>query len=536
MISREEAEELLAYMVPGTTVEDLMYDDEDEDDDDDYEVVTAKSGGTEIIHTNPNSQANRQQPSSSLSKVQPQQHTLQKSVLSKIRVEDCYDACSQGTGAARMNQRVLNEIRGAAAKSSERHQTKDVDRSERATVEQVMDPRTRMILYKLVNTGQLTEINGCVSTGKEANVYFAVRGNGEPAAIKVYKTSILIFKDREQYVAGEFRFQRYCKGNPRKMVRTWAEKEARNLTRLANNDVPAPKVLILRQHVLVMEFLGEDGWPAPRLKEVKFPNQIVMDRCYLNLLSLMRVMFMNCKLVHGDLSEYNLLFHRGEIYIIDVSQSVEHDHPQAMNFLKRDIVNVNRFFSASGHQEVLSLQQVFRFITTVEGVPAEREKHAEYLLRVREESCEEDEVQDDGEEGNTQQQQQQQQAQVDEQVFLNMHFPRTLDQLDSEKQPNREVASFVQDLLAVKQKTATAQDKEADVNNSSCSDSASDDEEEEDAGDGKQLQNGGGKSLAEMTKDERKEHKKSVKLQNRERREHKKEREKKHKSRRVKHK
>ncbi len=50
---------------------------------------------------------------------------------------------------------------------------------------------------------------------------------------QVYKTSILIFKDRDRYVTGEFRFRRgYSKHNPRKMVRVWAEKEMRNLIRL----------------------------------------------------------------------------------------------------------------------------------------------------------------------------------------------------------------------------------------------------------------------------------------------------------------
>ncbi len=50
--------------------------------------------------------------------------------------------------------------------------------------------------------------------------------------LQVYKTSILVFKDRDKYVTGEFRFRHgYCKHNPRKMVRTWAEKEMRNLTR-----------------------------------------------------------------------------------------------------------------------------------------------------------------------------------------------------------------------------------------------------------------------------------------------------------------
>ena len=114
------------------------------------------------------------------------------------------------------------------------------DRANRATNEQVLDPRTRLILQKLLNTGVITAIHGCMSTGKEANVYSASAPDGSFYAIKVlffslirhfstsqlltyftqnYKTSILVFKDRERYVAGEFRHRKgFCKSNPRKMV------------------------------------------------------------------------------------------------------------------------------------------------------------------------------------------------------------------------------------------------------------------------------------------------------------------------------
>ena len=97
--------------------------------------------------------------------------------------------------------------------------------------------RTRMILSKLLNRRYISEINGCVSTGKEANVYFASSPEGG-CAIKVYKTSILVFKDRDKYVTGEFRFRHgYARHNPRKMVRLWAEKEMRNLSQLIHADL-----------------------------------------------------------------------------------------------------------------------------------------------------------------------------------------------------------------------------------------------------------------------------------------------------------
>ena len=120
-----------------------------------------------------------------------------------------------------------------------------------------------MILFKQINRGFVSEINGCVSTGKEANVYHARAGGNSTAeyAIKVYKTSILVFKDRDRYVTGEYRFRHgYCKSNPRKMVKLWAEKEMRNLKRLQAAGVRSPNPVLLRSHVLFMDFLGTDGW------------------------------------------------------------------------------------------------------------------------------------------------------------------------------------------------------------------------------------------------------------------------------------
>ncbi len=134
---------------------------------------------------------------------------------------------------------------------------------------QVLDPRTRLILFKLLSSNVISSIHGCISTGKEANVYYATRPDGSEAAIKIYKTSILVFKDRDRYVSGEFRFRSgYARSNPRKMVKMWAEKETRNLKRLAAAGIPCPVPFLLRLHVLAMDFIGEKGGvAAPRLKD-----------------------------------------------------------------------------------------------------------------------------------------------------------------------------------------------------------------------------------------------------------------------------
>lgn len=108
--------------------------------------------------------------------------------------------------------------------------------------------------------------------------------------------------------------------------------------------LPVPQTYSLTRNVLVMEFLGENGWPAPRLKDVELTKKSY-DRVYKRLILILREMYQKCRLVHGDLSEYNLLYYKKDIWIIDVSQSVEIDHPNALHFLRSDCKNVTDYFS-----------------------------------------------------------------------------------------------------------------------------------------------------------------------------------------------
>lgn len=286
------------------------------------------------------------------------------------------------------------------------------DKADRATTEQVLDPRTRMILFKLLSRNIVLEVNGCVSTGKEANVYHATSKEGD-CALKVYKTSILVFKDRDKYVTGEFRFRHgYSKHNPRKMVRLWAEKEMRNLARLHANSVPCPRPMLLRGHVLMMEFIGKDGWPAPKLKDVRLSESKARE-LYLECILIMRKTYMECKLVHADFSEYNILFHDGHLCVIDVSQSVEHDHPQALEFLRKDCLNITEFFRKS-NVCVMTGKELFDFITDV----TITESNIEDYLEKAQERARSRPLDDITAE-----------EQVAEAVFQRVFIPRTLDEV-----------------------------------------------------------------------------------------------------------
>lgn len=294
---------------------------------------------------------NAQNPSTKVSSYQPTEKLFKK-YINKINV-DRYEPTINDSAQKFMDQ---ND------RKNDNVRIRIKDKHDRATAEQVMDPRTKMILFKLLNRGIINEINGCISTGKEANVYHATSKDGRDYAVKIFKTSILVFKDRDKYVSGEYRFRNgYCRSNPRKMVRTWAEKEMRNLVRLYNAQLNVPEPIILRSHVLVMTFMGENGWPSPKLKDVEI-SQSTARSLYRDCITMMWKMFNICKLVHADLSEFNLLYHEGNVVVIDVSQSVEHDHPHAFEFLRKDCTNISDFFRKKG-VATLTVKELFDFIT-----------------------------------------------------------------------------------------------------------------------------------------------------------------------------
>ncbi|KAM7183265.1 putative serine threonine-protein kinase [Naviculisporaceae sp. PSN 640] len=403
-------------------------------------------------------------------------------------------------------------------------QERDKDKADRATSELVLDQRTRMILLQMINQGIVSEVHGAISTGKEANVYGAVRwpeAGGPPRqrAIKIYKTAILVFKDRERYITGEHRFKGGSeKGNNRKMVKLWAEKEFRNLRRLYTAGIACPEPIKLKLHVLVMEFLGDKrGWAYPRLRDARLTGDDVEEQwraLYIQLLGIMRRMYHVCRLVHADLSEYNILYNDKKLYIIDVSQSVEHDHPRALEFMRMDIKNVGDFFRRQG-VDTLQDKTIFNFITAATG-PVEEpglSEAIEELYKIRETVAENDEAAAAA-------------LEVDNEVFRNQFIPRTLDEVyDIEKDARKLDAGkgdelVYKNLLADQVVTEKATEEEGGEEDSGSGDGASVDDGSDDSSEVDQsiFEKGRPRGRKFDDKDEKKQHKMAVKEAKREKR------------------
>jgi len=213
---------------------------------------------------------------------------------------------------------------------------------ERATVEEVFDQATRMIVFDLLNSGVIYEVNGVVSSGKESRVYWATDKEGKDLAVKIYLTSSAEFKKGMlKYIEGDPRFKE-VKRDTRSLIAVWAQKEFRNLKEASEAKVRVPKPVVVKSNVLVMEFIGKEGVSAPSLKENPPANP---ERVYRLLVTYLKRLRQKAKLVHGDLSEYNIMMWKGRPVIFDMSQSVSIEHPMADFMLMRDLANLNRFFS-----------------------------------------------------------------------------------------------------------------------------------------------------------------------------------------------
>lgn len=259
-----------------------------------------------------------------------------------------------------------------------------LDRTEKvATAEMGVDAATRLLLYKLINNQILEQINGIISTGKEAVILHAnsdsnytkqEHGTGvlmapellpKECAIKVFKTTLNEFKQRDRYIKDDYRFKdRFSKQNNRVIINMWAEKEMHNLMRMQEIGLNVPDVVVLKKHVLVMRFIGDNHNAAPKLKDARL-SAAELSCAYEEIVAAMHKMYNVAKLVHADLSEYNILWYEGKCWFIDVAQSVEPEHPSGLEFLMRDCANIVQFFKKRGLPNIYTKEELFEFVTAL---------------------------------------------------------------------------------------------------------------------------------------------------------------------------
>lgn len=207
-------------------------------------------------------------------------------------------------------------------------------------------------LEPLVHDGLVDEVVEQLKSGKEATVYL-VRSKGVLRCAKVYKEAHRrSFRQATAYREGRkvknSRLARAMEKGSRfgreELESAWQNAEVGALYRLAEAGVRVPVPFGCFDGVLLMEMVSDgEGHPAPRLAEVAFTPEEALD-CHGRLVR--EVVRMLCAgLVHGDLSEYNILVDPHGPVIIDLPQAVDaagNNHARPM--LERDVANLANFF------------------------------------------------------------------------------------------------------------------------------------------------------------------------------------------------
>lgn len=189
-----------------------------------------------------------------------------------------------------------------------------------------------------------------IRQGKEATV-FVVTFEEKNLALKVYVSpKFRAFQNGQIYTEGKY----YRKPSERRAVekgnrfsktmrhKNWIRREFFLLNKVAKLGAIVPKVYDWTPDSILMEFIGDDQ-VAPRLIDIELDKTFA----YNALESILKnvELLLECGVVHGDLSAYNILWWQGKPWIIDLPQAVDiRRNPHKDELLKRDLDNVMHYF------------------------------------------------------------------------------------------------------------------------------------------------------------------------------------------------
>lgn len=204
----------------------------------------------------------------------------------------------------------------------------------------------------LVTNGLVDEVVSRLMSGKEADVY-VVKSRGKLCCAKVYKEArTRSFSQLAQYQEGrKSRNSRKARAmlkntkyGRKETEEAWKNAEVDALRTLADAGVRVPQVYEYIDGILLMEFVVDnEGGAAPRLNDLRLTGATAREY-YKELIN--NIVLMLCAgIIHGDLSEYNVLVGRDGLVIIDLPQAVNAaGNNNARSMLERDVGNITAYF------------------------------------------------------------------------------------------------------------------------------------------------------------------------------------------------
>lgn len=236
-------------------------------------------------------------------------------------------------------------------------------REEFKVYKDVFDSATIKTVFDLIAKGVVEGIESPIKIGKESNVFSGLRrlnGKKERVAIKIYRIAACDFKKMKKYLILDPRF-RVAKSR-RKIVLQWAKREFSNLKKAYEKGVSVPKPIAVKDNVLVMEFIGEKNpnFLPITAKLLKDENPKKPEKFYLKLVGEIKKLYERAKLVHGDLSEFNIFNYKEEPILIDLSHSLPTRFSGHVLYLRKDLKNIIRYFSKIIKE--VEYQELFEYV------------------------------------------------------------------------------------------------------------------------------------------------------------------------------
>ncbi|MBC7129814.1 serine/threonine protein kinase [Candidatus Bathyarchaeota archaeon] len=208
-----------------------------------------------------------------------------------------------------------------------------------------------LAINAFIKAGILEAFGKPLGVGKEADVYDALTPTGERIAIKFHRLGRISFRQTRR------------KRNWTKKAVHWlyqsrkaAEKEYQALRLLYPKKVAVPKPISQNRHAIAMGAI--EGAELAQCREIPNPKEVLTE-----ILQNIRKAYLEVNIIHGDLSEYNIILKPDQhILIIDWPQYVTSQHPNAMELLKRDIENTLKFFKRK-HLLEADPKQALEYVT-----------------------------------------------------------------------------------------------------------------------------------------------------------------------------
>jgi len=211
------------------------------------------------------------------------------------------------------------------------------------TKHDVFDEFTNRTIFKLITEGHFRGLESPINIGKESNVFSALTEEGNRIIVKIYRLETCDFNIMYNYIKDDPRYDN-LKNKKRKVIFAWVQREFRNLMNAREAQVSVPTPITFSNNVLVIESIGKNGLIAPMLKDsIPKNKKLFFDKIVDNIKKLYLA-----KLVHADLSAFNILNFNEVPVFIDMSQATLMRHPRAEEYLERDVKNICSFFNKIG--------------------------------------------------------------------------------------------------------------------------------------------------------------------------------------------